>query len=51
MLFTFGTHLMTIKEGLIENIHNGIRVIVSRDAIDRQGLAFCAFMDQHQLAS
>ena len=51
MLFAFSTDLITILKRLVENIHNGLRVIVGRDAIDRQGPTFCAFMNEHQLAS
>jgi len=43
--------LITRQKGFAKDLHNGFRVIVSCDAIDRERFAFDAFMNQHQLAS
>jgi hypothetical protein len=35
----------------MENGKNGLRIVIGRNAIDGQGFAFDALMDQHQLAA
>ncbi len=51
MLLAKRVYLTTWCKGIIEHCHDRFRVIVSGNAVDGEGLAFEAFMDQHQLAA
>ena len=48
---TFCAERMGQRPGLMKHIHDGIRMVVRRDAVDRQGPALTALVDKHQLAS
>jgi hypothetical protein len=51
ILLAESPRLLTERQGLLKDGNDRFRVIVCRDAINRQSPTFQAFMDQHQLAA
>src|SRR5574341_109346 len=51
MPHTLNMKLTAQCKGFVENGNEGLGIIVGCNAIDRQGFALYAFMDQHQLAA
>ena len=48
---TFAMNMMGQRLGPAEHLHDGIRMIVRCEAVDRQSPTLDALVDEHQLAS